>query len=461
MPLCEPLEQGLFCFYIVALAWVPFWYGSNDWMAWAINAVLFPGLTAIYELSLLVRRKSHPVGMTSLGVSPVFFLAVVVWIALQVVTLPNGLFANPIWNLAESTLGRPLTRSISVDRDLTVLALMRLLTAASAFWLALQLCREAGRANRLMQSIVAIAGSYALYGLVALKLGEMPWLRDLAIFDGRVSSTFINPNSFATYAAIGLVAAAALILRFYGEGIRSAAGNTRLQIAFLIERTDGKGAALLALGFVIASALMLTGSRGGIVSALFGLFVLAMFARMRRGHAKIPFVLLVFGGALVLIALLAFQQGIDVKLERGGIYDANRLSVYELTLRSILNKPFLGYGYGTFADVFPLYRDRTINVWGTWSEAHDTYLEIFQGLGFIFGTMLIACVALLAWRCFRGALRRRDITVPAIAAGAIGVVAAHAIVDFSLQIQAITLTVMAVLGAGVAQAESIRFALED
>jgi hypothetical protein len=37
----------------------------------------------------------------------------------------------------------------------------------------------------------------------------------------------------------------------------------------------------------------------------------------------------------------------------------------------------------------------------------------------------------------------------------------HALVDFSLQIQAVTLTFMAVLGAGVAQSKSSRVALHD
>jgi hypothetical protein len=40
-------------------------------------------------------------------------------------------------------------------------------------------------------------------------------------------------------------------------------------------------------------------------------------------------------------------------------------------------------------------------------------------------------------------------------------VGAQALVDFSLQIQAITLTFVAVLGAGVAQSESSRLAVRD
>jgi hypothetical protein len=38
---------------------------------------------------------------------------------------------------------------------------------------------------------------------------------------------------------------------------------------------------------------------------------------------------------------------------------------------------------------------------------------------------------------------------------------AHALVDFSMQMQAVAITFMALLGAGVAQSASSRLALED
>jgi O-antigen ligase len=124
-----------------------------------------------------------------------------------------------------------------------------------------------------------------------------------------------------------------------------------------------------------------------------------------------------------------------------------------MTINSILRAPVLGYGYGTFVAVFPMFRDDSVNVMGLWQWAHNTYLEIFQGLGLVFGTMLIACVAVLVWDCVKAArTRKRNATIPATAAGVSFLVAAHSLVDFSLQLQAVTLTYMAVLAAGVAQA---------
>jgi len=148
-------------------------------------------------------------------------------------------------------------------------------------------------------------------------------------------------------------------------------------------------------------------------------------------------------------------------LREKGLGDINRLSVYLITMRSVLDAPLLGQGYGSFIDIFPMYRDQSISVYGIWSQAHDTYLEVFQGLGLVFGSMLILSVLLLVFRCLKGAALRRDNIVPSIAIAAAALVGVQAVVDFGLQIQAIALTFVAILGAGVAQSKSARLDLDD
>jgi hypothetical protein len=96
-----------------------------------------------------------------------------------------------------------------------------------------------------------------------------------------------------------------------------------------------------------------------------------------------------------------------------------------------------------------------------WTVAHNTYLEAFQGLGLIFGPMLVATVAVLVWRCVTGAATRQMNETPCLAASVGFLLGAHALVDFSLQLQAVAITFMALLGAGVAQSESSRLALAD
>jgi O-antigen ligase len=171
---------------------------------------------------------------------------------------------------------------------------------------------------------------------------------------------------------------------------------------------------------------------------------------------------LAFGAVAVALAFLAFGDLVAGRIATQGLQDNSRWAVYTITLRSIFDSPLLGYGYGTFADVFPMFRDQSAGTYVNWEMAHNTYLEVFQGLGILFGAMLMASIGLLSLRCVKAAMRRQeDEIIPCIAASVAFLVAAHSLVDFSLQIEAIGITFMAVLGAGVAQAYSSRLVLAE
>jgi O-antigen ligase len=299
-----------------------------------------------------------------------------------------------------------------------------------------------------------------MYGLIAmaLKSGRLPGF-EAPLPDIPLASTFINRNSFATYAGIGLVIISGYLAQLYE---REMTRGRRVRIALLLESAGRKAAPLLAAGFVMAVALLLTGSRGGVAATLLGLTVLVLLSRGgidRKSHrAVLSGIALLVGTAIV----YAFGNTLVGGFEERGVLDSGRIAVALLTLRSIIDAPLLGYGYGTFADVFPLYRDHSIGVQGAWDQAHNTYLEVFQGLGLVFGALLVASVVLLVLRCVNGALTRKEHrVVPRVAVAAACLVGAHSMVDFSLQIQAIALTFIAVLAGGVAQSTSSRLALED
>jgi O-antigen ligase len=457
---------------IAGLAWCPFWFGGSVLLAWGINAVLLPGLVAIYELSLLIRRKPHAVAIRQIALPAALFAAVVLWILIQNATWTPDWMHHPIWQMTADALGRPVEGSLSVDRELTNLALLRLVTTASVFWLALQLCRDAGRANFLLQSLAAIIAAYAVYGLVAAWLmpGRVLWFKNsyTQIWPrGVVTSTFVNPDSFSAYAGTGFVVFCGLILKFYRDEVAAAGGSIRFKIASVIEVTGQKGLVLFAGAAVTLIALLLTASRGGIAATCFGVCVLGALTLWRRKQRLEQnagmIIIIIVGGALLVGAIFLFFGDLVLgKISQVGFRDQGRLGLYVIAMRSILAAPWLGYGYGTFVDVFPMFRDQSVTTYGQWTAAHDTYLEVFQGLGLIFGPMLVATVAVLVWRCLKGAATRQvNETLPCVAAAVSFLLGAHALVDFTLQLQAIAITFMAVLGAGVAQAASSRLTLAD
>ncbi|WP_294540078.1 O-antigen ligase family protein [uncultured Rhodoblastus sp.] len=461
----EPLETLLLAGLLAGLAWAPFWLGGDRPMAWGVNGVWFPSLVVVYELGLLARGRKHPLALKRFAVPVGLFCGVVLWIGVQISTLlAPPAFVHPIWAMASDVLGVQLNGAISVNPQASALALMRLLTDASVLWLAIQLCRAPRRAMLLIESLVAIFTAYSAYGLLlsAFYGGAIPFFD--APDTGRfVRSTFVNRNNFATYAGLGLIAAAALTLRLFRHEVPNLEGIGSYRLSRLIEVTGRRGLRLVAACLVILVALLGTVSRGGILATglgMFALFVLSFAPQRRGGREQIETIL--FVSIALLAGFLMFGDRIVGRISEVGLTDASRLAVDVIIAHSLLDAPFLGFGYGTFADVFPMYRDQSISPYGVWDMAHNSYLEVLQGLGLIFGGALIAALALLAWKCLHAAVARRgNATAAIVAASACLLVGAHAMVDFSLQIEAVTLTFMAMLGAGLAQSESSRSVSSD
>jgi O-antigen ligase len=464
----ERLERILFWIFVAGLAWCPFWLGSNRDIAWGVNAILFPSLAVAYEAYLLLTGKEHPVSVRVVAPSAALFAAVVIWIVVQNATwMPSGL-QHPIWSMTAEVLERPVAGSITVDRDLTTLALVRLITAAAVFWISLQLCRDTQRAVVLIQCIAVCGVLYAAYGLFAFAFapGTVLWF-DNPRMTGRLTSTFVNRNSYATYAGIGLVATTGLIIQIFRDEIASAAMPLKIKMIRFIEFTGRRAALLLGAAAVILAALLATVSRGGILATICGLVALVTIVvtqEQKKSNASLlrVCVTLIMFLLLFVAGFFVFGAAFAGRMFDEGIADTGRLGVYRITIRSILDAPWLGYGYGTFENIFAMIRDRSFPIYGIWDKSHNSYLDILQGLGLVFGSMLILSIVLLLFKCMRGAgARRQNAIVPAIATAVTLVVGAHALVDFSLEIQAVTLTFMAVLGAGVAQSESSRVALGD
>lgn len=441
--------------FVVLLAWVPFWFGSNSAFAWGINAVVFPGLVVLHELGLRVRGLAHPVGLGRIWVPAAAFGLCILWTGLQLTTWTPAALHHPIWDLAAQALGMPLAGSVTISRDLTALALMRLATTACVFWLALQLGRDPRRARQILLSIAAIGVGYAIYGTVVFFAfpGTILWY-DKVIYGDTVTATFVNRNSYATYAGCTVIICFALLLSALQNATH--AGSWIVRVARAAVAIVGPAGLSSLAGAIACFALILTASRGGIGATFLALAGTGLLFSVRsRGARASGIILPIVAFGLLCAVLMAAGEVFVSRLEQVGTQSSDRLAVYALTLKSLLASPWSGAGYGTFERAFPMFRDGSLSARDTWDKAHNTHLEVLQGLGLVAGPLLFAVVGWAAARCFRGVLsRRQNVAVPLAAFGATLLVTLHAFVDFSLQIQAVAITWAALLGAGVAQSWS-------
>jgi O-antigen ligase len=444
----------IFWAYLGALAWLPFWFGSNDLLAWSINAALFSGLVVALELNLLVHGTAHPVPAGRLRVAFACFVLVLLWVCVQASTWTPSGWHNPIWAMTAGLLDTSVPGSISVNRDATWVALVRLLTGACSFWLALQLCRNAKRADTLFKALAWIGFGYAAYALTAFYAlpDTILWFRKEFYLES-VTGTFINRNTFATYMGLALICFLALLFDF--SAARSRSDGTRLAIANAVAQIVGPGGLNVLGALVVGAALLRSGSRGGAVAAALavGLFLLLYFGTL-RGRSRTSAVLVIGCSAAVLAVAAAFYGDyLATRLASDELQSQERLAAYALVYRAIRDAFLQGFGFGTFADVFPLYRDGSLSPWFVWDRAHNTFLELAMELGIPATVLLLLAVALPVGRCLLGVFQPYAPAALFVAVAATAVIIVESAVDFSVQIQAVALTWAALLGAGYAQCE--------
>ena len=292
----------------------------------------------------------------------------------------------------------------------------------------------------------------SIYGLIALVFtpNMVLWAPKLA-YRGSLTATFINHNTAATFVGAGVILwfcfAFSSLLSFRFSSIRLlllARSNENLAFKIIT-----RSAAALACFF----ALLLTGSRGGLICASLGLLV-AIILMVANGR-KLTFwrVALFSGLALAIVVILL---GRTSRIGSQGLFDDARWSVYGFCLEAIRQRPLFGAGLGTFADLFPSLRADDFYSWGVWESAHSTILEIAVEMGLpVLAAIVIAATASLfilgrAAAKSEGRSRRLLAAITGIAVLSY----LHSTIDFSLQIPGYFILFGILLGCGLARALS-------
>jgi len=249
--------------------------------------------------------------------------------------------------------------------------------------------------------------------------GKLYWVREMR-YGGYPFGPYVNRNHFAGFAEILIpVALVPLVL-----------GKVRRERLFLVS--------LFALVPIVA--LMLSASRGGIVSFAVELVILFALLLVRRIRSQY----MLAGGVLVLCAILAVSWlGIGQIVERFTnrqsleVTVGKRASMRLDTWHIFLDHPYLGTGLGTLQMVFPpyetLYDAKVVN------HSHNDYLEALAETG-IPGALCCAWfLAVLFVESIRGLKELgRSFGAALNLSGLVGCcgLLVHSLVDFNLHIPA-------------------------
>ncbi|NND58419.1 MAG: O-antigen ligase family protein [Xanthomonadales bacterium] len=435
---------------VVVLSPLPL--GSNREWSWTLCALLVSLITLLWVVTRSwrggeVQRVMHPA-------IPLLFLAACAWVVVQASAWAPQSWGHPLWGQAAAVLGIELPGLVSLSAEDSWTALLRLLSYALVFFLAFQLGRERSRAHAMMLWLATAGVVYALFGLVVFWSGESPeWLFRGEVLLPDLRSTFINRNHFATWQGLTLLCAIVLLyMRIAKSRTRPYAMPT--DRAGTVEQFILEAWLPLTIVLLMVTALLLTHSRGGFVSALAGTIVLLMLLDSHSATKKLS--LRVVVGAALAVCTLAFYMSSEVlldRIDRTDITNEERVIVFENIQHGIGENPVLGFGYGTFADSFRLY-DR-IESPVHYDRAHNTWLENLFELGIPAALALFLAIGGLALTCLKGVRQRhRDWAFPALGVAASVLVGVHALVDFSLQLPAVAILYACVMGVACAQSFS-------
>lgn len=446
--------------FVILLALMPLPFGSNR--PWAsnlfgvISSILLAGMA--YHTYRVAPAIHENFPMKRVIVSALLACATIVWAFVQILPITPESWHHPLWKEVGDVVN--VRGSISIDPGVFPESIVRIFGYISCFILAFYGGRDEKRASWMLKVLMFAGLAYAVYGILMQAFGiqYVLWFPKWA-YQGYATSTFVNKNSYATYAGLGLLCSAGFLRQYFSEKIARIKKQSKHPFTVnWLQYFDLKDFFRSFIFIVILGALILTSSRAGFVSVVMGLIAYVSALALNQRHRGHFWIIGAMAGAILIVALVAIGGETLLARSEGRTLDsdmATRIAAYKLAVQAVGDNPIFGYGLGTFENAFRLYRDSSLNLW--FQHAHNDYLEMAMELGVPATLCFITAILLMVSCCVQGVWKRKKFgEIPAVGFAASILVGVHATADFSLQIPAVTATYAALLGLGVAQSWSSR-----
>jgi len=333
---------------------------------------------------------------------------------------PNALF-SPMLAFA-ALVALQLVAGISSYRYVTWTSALLFSSYGILCFLLTQVLRRAQDITRF--GIVTAAYGFALAFFAVIQdlssNGRIYWLR-LPREGGWIYGSYVNHNHYA--------------------GLMEMLFPIPLAMCLSRRMERGPKVLLAVAAAFMASTIVLSGSRGGVVALAVQLAIVSVFLAVPRKSPRVAFVL---GGCLAVAGLWILLVGGSGLADRLSTFHSEahtelstglRLSVTSDSLRMWLQRPVLGWGLGAFPTAYPPFQSFFANIFV--NQAHNDYAQLLVEMGVLgFLTMLwfLALLFRAAWRKLRSG--KLGVNGGAALAGVLGCVGilVHSFFDFNLQI---------------------------
>jgi O-antigen ligase len=469
---CERVILSIALFLII---FAPVAYGAVE--AWARNVVLL----CVVSMACVWLWRFVSLGRPKLSFPPFFPAAILflVLITLQLVPLPGALkdFLTPArLPHVTASAGSADWGRLTANPGKTAIGAMFLAACLAFCFVLLNAFRHRRWVKLTLTVLLTLGGFEAFYGLLEYWTGRQHifWYQKIYYLE-EVTGTYINHNHFAgLLGPLLLLGIGAFVVRFarfiagrsytFAEDRRSAWKKVTAT-AQLIRHLPASLALLLSAIGLMAVALILSQSRGGLISCAIALSLQVVLLWKLRSRSTESLQAL---GVLALLAAIvgfALAPRILTRFSYAPRDAPERFELWQDSARIVRDYPLLGTGLGTYRDILPRYRPQKdfffvagIPQPAAINYAHNDYLQLLTECGFVgFGLMAWALVATLR-HLFSKFANHADWEAAAIGSSlTAGIVAflLHSLVDFNMHIPANALMFCQLLSVALVLAQNV------
>lgn len=385
-------------------------YGGTSTFALVVLAPMLAVLGVVWAV------RSWRAGEFVLNLDPLLYplLALLAFTLFQLLPLGDA-------GVVADALGTPASNALTLDPYSTKIFALRLAGYALFFAAALTFIDGEERLRKLVTTLAIFGGVIAFAGIIQ-RLASPD-----AIYGVRPTAQaipfgpYVNRHHFASL----MVLLTGVVLAHLLGG--SAARDRKL---------------LLAIPLVLmAAAVVLTGSRGGVIAYLVTFAICVGAERRSGGLTRTPVVLGAGAFAVFIIFLVVFLGGADALLRSTGLQSAaedissGRTHFWSVAWQIFTANPVFGAGMEVFGVAFSAFDTR--NGFYRVEQAHNDYLQMLADGGVIGFAIAMSFVALLVKK---GLSALRDdaagefqrVTRIGAFAGCVGVLV-HSMFDFPLR----------------------------
>lgn len=321
-------------------------------------------------------------------------------------------------------------RTLSLDPNATRLVIVQIMSLLIFFAASLVFIDTPHRLRIIVRTIAIFGFVLAIFGMTQSFTSptKVYWMRELA--QSTAFGPFINRHHFAGYMELALAIPLGLLFSGAIEGER------KLLYVF-------------AVG-MMGVALILTNSRGGIISLIAEVLFLVVIVgfkrkhrarepeekrrRVRSGITRAALAMALIIGILVATVLLGGEQALSRFVGSVNTDDptTGRAHFWNVTLDIIRAHPFIGTGLGAFGVIYTRYDSH--NGLYRLEQAHNDYLQVLSDGGMVGALLGLFFIVAL----FRMGLHRRETSDDyrrGVATGALAgcfAVLVHSFFDFTL-----------------------------